>query len=468
VLRRHATALHLALALADATSAAAVFVVLSMARFGIDSWQAAWSSVGVPGGVAAVVYGLGWTLALWSSGLYRLRARWSTRREIFDLAVAALALGATVLIALFLFKLPDVSRLLLLVLFPTQVLVTFASRFALRFVFARSRERGFNLRYVLVAGANAAAQDFADLIESHPDLGLRVVGHLAGPGEQESPLVRRPILGGLGDLERVLHTQIVDEVAVCLPPESGRFIGPIAQICEEEGHVVRIPVPDSGLILPGGRQESFGGTTIMSLSYGPDRAIALAIKRLVDIATAGCTLVVLSPVLLVIALAIGLDGGGPILFRQERVGLRGRRFRVVKFRTMACDAEDRLDGLLGRNELAGPAFKMSHDPRVSRVGRWLRRSSVDELPQFWNVLRGEMSIVGPRPPLPREVTDYNLWHRRRLSMKPGITGLWQVKGRQEEDFDRWVRFDLAYIDRWSLWLDLKIMLQTLPAMLHGR
>jgi exopolysaccharide biosynthesis polyprenyl glycosylphosphotransferase len=468
VLRRHATALHLALALVDATTAGAVFVVLSMARFGIDSWQHAWTSVGLSGGVAAVLYGLGWTFALWSRGLYRLRARWSARREIFDIAMAALVFGVTVLIGLFLFKLPDVSRLLLLVLFPAQVLVTFASRLALRFVFARSRERGFNLRYVLVAGANAAGQDFADLIESHPDLGLRVIGHLAGPGEHDSSHVRRPILGTLEDLEHVLNTQIVDEVAVCLPPESERFIEPIARLCEEEGHVVRIPVPDSGLIVPGGRQESFGGTTILSLSYGPDRAIAMATKRLLDIITASLTLIVLSPVLLAIGLAIRLDNGAPILFQQERVGLRGRRFRVVKFRTMAPDAEDRLDGLLERNELAGPAFKMSHDPRVSRVGRWLRRSSLDELPQFWNVLRGEMSIVGPRPPLPREVTGYDLWHRRRLSMKPGITGLWQVKGRQEEDFDRWVRLDLAYIDRWSLWLDLKIMLQTLPAMLHGR
>jgi exopolysaccharide biosynthesis polyprenyl glycosylphosphotransferase len=261
---------------------------------------------------------------------------------------------------------------------------------------------------------------------------------------------------------------VVDEVAVCIPPGSEHLTEPITTICEEEGRVVRIPVPDSGLIVPGARLESIAGTTIMSMSYGPDRAVALVAKRLVDIAVAAFMLIVFAPVIVAIAVAIRVDDGSPILFRQVRVGLRGRPFRVVKFRTMTSDAEAQLESLLERNELVGPAFKMSDDPRVSSAGRWLRRLSLDELPQFWNVLRGEMSMVGPRPPLPREVAGYDLWHRRRLAMKPGITGLWQVKGRRDEDFDRWVTLDLVYIDRWSLWLDLKIMLQTLPAMLQGR
>ena len=160
--------------------------------------------------------------------------------------------------------------------------------------------------------------------------------------------------------------------------------------------------------------------------------------------------------------------GGPILFRQTRVGLHGRAFEVAKFRTMLPDAEGRLDELQARNEIRGPAFKLTDDPRLTRTGRILRATSLDELPQIWNVLRGEMSLVGPRPPLPREVEGYDLWHRRRLSMKPGITGLWQVEGRREPDFDRWVQLDLAYIDRWSIWLDVKIMARTIPAMFQGR
>jgi lipopolysaccharide/colanic/teichoic acid biosynthesis glycosyltransferase len=165
-----------------------------------------------------------------------------------------------------------------------------------------------------------------------------------------------------------------------------------------------------------------------------------------------------------IALWIRAVDGPGVFFRQPRIGLHGRLFKVAKFRTMVRDAEARLVELEEMNEIRGHAFKVTNDPRLSRTGRWLRRTSLDELPQLWNVLLGEMSLVGPRPPLPREVADYDVWHRRRLSMKPGITGLWQVSARREEDFDRWVEIDLDYIDRWSLWLDLKIMLRTIPAM----
>jgi lipopolysaccharide/colanic/teichoic acid biosynthesis glycosyltransferase len=157
-----------------------------------------------------------------------------------------------------------------------------------------------------------------------------------------------------------------------------------------------------------------------------------------------------------------------VIFRQTRVGLHGRPFDVIKFRTMVPDAEALLTELEEQNEIKGHAFKITDDPRLTRVGRFLRATSLDELPQVWNVLLGEMSLVGPRPPLPREVAGYDLWHRRRLSMKPGITGLWQVAARRDDDFDRWVALDLAYIDRWSIWLDLKIMAKTIPAMLQGR
>jgi lipopolysaccharide/colanic/teichoic acid biosynthesis glycosyltransferase len=176
---------------------------------------------------------------------------------------------------------------------------------------------------------------------------------------------------------------------------------------------------------------------------------------------------VLSPLFLLVGWAIRRDGG-PALFRQQRVGLHGRSFEILKFRSMAVDAEARQAELAEANELSGPVFKLTDDPRVTPVGRTLRRWSIDELPQLWNVLRGDMSLVGPRPPLVSEVGDYDLWHRRRLSMKPGITGLWQVRSRQETVFDKWVEDDLEYIDRWSLWLDLQIMVRTVPAALEGR
>jgi lipopolysaccharide/colanic/teichoic acid biosynthesis glycosyltransferase len=172
-------------------------------------------------------------------------------------------------------------------------------------------------------------------------------------------------------------------------------------------------------------------------------------------------------VLAALAIAIKADSSGPVLFRQERVGLHGRIFHVVKFRSMCSDAEDKLDDLRAHNEIRGHAFKLRDDPRITGVGRFLRRSSLDELPQLWNVVRGQMSLVGPRPPLPAEVAKYDIWHRRRLSMKPGMTGLWQVGARHSAEFDHWVEQDLEYIDSWSLWLDFKIMARTVPAVLGG-
>jgi lipopolysaccharide/colanic/teichoic acid biosynthesis glycosyltransferase len=207
---------------------------------------------------------------------------------------------------------------------------------------------------------------------------------------------------------------------------------------------------------------------IRSLVHDGQREVGLVIKRLIDIVGAMVGLVVLSPLLVGTAIAIRLRDGAPVLFRQTRVGLHGRHFTIFKFRTMTPDAERRLQEVAHLNERSGAAFKATNDPRLSRLGRRLRKTSIDELPQLWNVLKGEMSLVGPRPPLPSEVVEYDIWHRRRLSMKPGITGLWQVEMRHEPSFDRWVELDLTYIDRWTLWLDLRILLRTMPSVLMAR
>jgi exopolysaccharide biosynthesis polyprenyl glycosylphosphotransferase len=308
---------------------------------------------------------------------------------------------------------------------------------------------------------------FAAKLEAHRELGLRVVGFL-----DESPAYDLPggwkYLGTLDKLEEVLHSNVVDEVVVCLPFSQWTLIDTITRVCEEEGRIVRIPMDVLDRAISVGKVEDLDGTPVFSLVSGPDRAIALAAKRALDVVVSAVGLVVLSPLLLAIGLAIVLDDGRPVLFRQERVGLHGRPFRVVKFRSMRRDAEERKAELEHRNEIQGSAFKITDDPRVTRVGRFLRRTSLDELPQLINVLRGEMSLVGPRPPLPGEVDGYDLWHRRRLSMKPGITGLWQVRARREPEFDRWVAADLEYIDRWSLWLDFKILARTIPAAVQGR
>jgi exopolysaccharide biosynthesis polyprenyl glycosylphosphotransferase len=466
MIRRHAAGFRALLMAFDAAVAVGLLFGLSAWRFG-DDWAVWWRLI-IPVPEALLgLYAAGWVVALTANGLYRPRARWSVAREALDVVRAAAVMAVVTFSVLFLFRLPDVSRLFLLILFPAQAVVTTASRVALRVAFERIRELGYNMRHVLVLGAGSRGQAFAAMLEAHRELGLRIEGFL-----DDDPNVAVPDrwqrLGRLDDLERILHERIVDEVAICLPFSQWNLIDAISRLCEEEGKIVRIPMDILDRTISVGRVEELDGTPVFSIVSGPDRTLALLIKRALDVAVAAVALVVLSPLLLVVAIGIRLRDGSPVLFFQERVGLHGRAFRVVKFRTMEVGAEDRLAELAEHNEITGPAFKVTHDPRITNTGRLLRRSSIDELPQLWNVLRGEMSLVGPRPPLPSEVQGYDLWHRRRLSMKPGITGLWQVRDRREPDFDRWVAADLEYIDRWSLWLDVQILLRTIPAALEGR
>ncbi|MEX2183226.1 MAG: sugar transferase [Chloroflexota bacterium] len=466
MIRRHATALRMGLAAADSLAAIGLFIVLSIVRFG-DGWQMVWRNAGVDPYLIAAAFAVAWVTLLTGLGLYRLRARWQLRTEILDVARAGILVGLVTFSALFVLKLPDVSRLFLLTLFTAQVVVTVLSRITIRSLLRTLRDRGHNLRYMLIVGSGPEARRFADRVERHRELGLRILGFLAvEPGP--SAIGHRPVLGTLEDIETVLHDRIVDEVGICLGSDDLALLEPIARLCEEEGRVVRIPLDDYPVSLPGGRIEEFDRGKVLSLVYGPDRIAGLVVKRLLDIVLSSAALVALTPLFVFVAVTIIASDGRPVLFRQIRVGLNGRPFPVVKFRTMTRDAEERLAELEALNEIRGPAFKVTRDPRLTRVGRILRKTSMDELPQLWNVLRGHMSLVGPRPPLPREVSAYDLWHRRRLSMKPGITGLWQVAARGEDDFDKWVELDLAYIDRWSVWLDLKIMVRTIPAMLQGR
>ena len=466
MIRRHATGFRALLMAVDAALAVALLLGLSLWRFGPD-WAVWWRFIiPIPEALLAL-YAVGWVVVLAMNGLYRPRARWSIRREAIDVLRATGGMALLTLSVLFIFKLPDVSRALLLFLFPIQAAMTVATRVALRLVMQHLRVRGLNMRQVLVLGTGPRAQAFAKKLEDHEALGLRIEGFL---DDEEMPFLpgRWRYLGKLDQLESVLHERIVDEVAICLPFSQWNLIDAISRICEEEGKIVRIPMDVLERTISVGSVEELDGTPVFSLVSGPDRAIALGAKRFVDIAASAVGLVVLSPVLVAIAIAIVLDDGRPFIFRQDRIGLHGRPFRVLKFRSMSRDAEARLGDLQANNEIQGRAFKITDDPRVTRVGRFLRRTSLDELPQLINVLRGQMSLVGPRPPLPGEVDGYDLWHRRRLSMKPGITGLWQVRARREPEFDRWVAADLEYIDRWSLWLDVQILARTIPAAVQGR
>ena len=468
MIRRYAAALRLTLVAADALLALAVVVWATHVRFGqAAGWPIDVTESLPDPNVAVAVFVAMWIAVLWVHGLYRSRVRWTRRGDVAAVLRAALIQLALTLSLLYVFKLPDVSRLVLIVAFPSLAAAAIGIRILVRQVLIFARDHGRNVRYMLVLGANARAKAFADLVECHAELGLVVIGHLQADQSDDGVVLDRPLLGNIDDLEEVLHSQIVDEVAICLPFSMEELIEQTARVCEEEGKVVRMPVAPVEHVLTAGRLESIDGVGVYSLANGPDRAVGLALKRAVDIVGASALMLVLAPVVATLAIAIKRDSKGPVFFRQARVGLHGRAFMLVKFRSMCLNAEDQLDDLQEHNEINGHAFKLDNDPRTTGFGRFLRRSSLDELPQLWNVLRGQMSLVGPRPPLPGEVVNYDAWHRRRLSMKPGITGLWQVGSRHSPEFDHWVEQDLDYIDSWSLWLDFKIMARTVPAVLTG-
>lgn len=469
MIRRYEPVLRLMLVAADSILAFLVVIGAAYFRFGRPSgWWPVDVQASLPDPTLAVAFFVGmWVAVLWSHGLYRSRVRWTRRSDLYAVLRATLVQLVLTLSLLFLLKLPDVSRGVLVIVFPALAVTAIGIRVVIRQVMIFARDHRRNVRYMLVLGANSRARAFADLIESHAELGLVVIGHLKADASDGGVVLEKPLLGMIDDLEQVLHSEIVDEVAICLPFHMEELIEGCAYLCEQEGKVVRMPVAPVERLLTSSRLESIDGIGVYSLANGPDRALGLFTKRVIDVFGSAVAMVLLSPVLLILALLIKIDSRGPVFFRQERIGLHGRPFNVVKFRSMCSDAEEQLNELLDQNEINGHAFKLAEDPRITRLGRFLRRSSLDEVPQLWNVLRGEMSLVGPRPPLPREVANYDVWHRRRLSMKPGMTGLWQVGARHNPEFDHWVEQDLEYIDGWSLWLDFKIIARTVPAVISG-
>jgi exopolysaccharide biosynthesis polyprenyl glycosylphosphotransferase len=461
VIRRYAAGIQLAAALGDAATALLTVVLLSFARFGAN-WESLWAAVLPEPFLFGFGYSFLWAGMLWISGHYSIRSRRTFLQDVAIIAKSTAGTAAVVLAMLFVLRVPDVSRLFLLVLFPAQFLTALLLRAPIRFLLLAIWRRGFDPLQILVVGTSNRALRFADQLRYHRELGLQIVGFLTDDDENRAGV---HVVGRVEELPDVLHRYVIDEIAMCLPFREWDRIEVLIGLCQDEGKSVRIPIELPERALSRGHVEEIDGVPLYSLVSGPDRLVALGLKRLFDVAGALLGIVVLSPLLILAGLAVLIVDGWPPLFRQRRVGLQGRTFTMFKFRTMTRDAERRLSEFSDRNVVVGHAFKMQNDPRVIPCGRWLRKTSIDELPQLWNVLIGEMSLVGPRPPLPAEVAHYDIWHRRRLSMKPGITGLWQVRHRQNPDFNAWVQADLEYIDKWSLWLDFKIVLATFPTLL---
>lgn len=300
---------------------------------------------------------------------------------------------------------------------------------------------------VRIVGASEHAAGLLASIAKHPEWGVVVV--------ERVDRADRHVADG------------VDEV-VAVGPHATEALAQVAERCEELGVPLSIEASFVGGRIARAEVRELDGAALLTFSTTPDRTAELAAKRVLDLVGAVVGLVVGAPLLASLALLIRLEDGGPVLYVQERVGRYGRRFPMLKLRTMQVGAHDQREALRDQNAVSGPAFKLASDPRITRVGWWLRRTSLDELPQLVNVLRGEMSLVGPRPPLPDEVEQYARWQRRRLSMRPGLTGLWQVTARDDTDVVRWIQLDLQYIDSWSLWGDLGLLVRTVPAVVAGR
>ena len=448
----------------DATSGAILFFLLLSLAPGMSRPLTPQS---LPGlfllGVAVM---LALPLTLEAFGLYRSQRRESVFAYLARFAAASV-LATLMLTGLAVALRAPVDPLFPLALGAVQLAVVGALRTATLVALRLLRRSGHNTRYVLIVGTGPRAAGARDVLDQHPEWGLRVVGYL---DEIDAPMasgIDPEQVHKLMDLPRLLRERVIDEVIVACPRAMLATLGPVVTVCAAAGVPITVLSDLFGDYLPPPQVSRFGGHAALSFATVHHSRAKLAVKRAADIAVASVLLALTGPIIAVAALAIKRTSPGPVFFRQVRCGLYGRPFEMLKLRTMVADAEARRAELLELNEMDGPVFKMKEDPRITPVGRILRRFSIDELPQLWNVLRGDMSLVGPRPPIPAEVHDYETTDRRRLSMRPGITCLWQVSGRNEIGFDDWVKLDLEYIDSWSLGQDLRILARTVPAVLKG-
>jgi exopolysaccharide biosynthesis polyprenyl glycosylphosphotransferase len=477
--------------LADAFLAAACFMVAFAGRegeavFSASAWV--WSKEFEPyAGVLFFVVPIRLVMLVYQRA-FRLQGAFSYINEFIKI-FKAVAVGSLLIIAFtflfrggFAFREFSYSRGVFALDFILALIVFSAFHLGLRYLQTLFRARDINLIPTLIVGTNAEAEQTIRELKERTDLGYRVVGVIESDAENQlsGQHSSKLIVGTLDDLPRVIRELDIQEVIITdnsVPSE--KLFDAMMQIGRKQKVEFRL-APSLFNFLPQKTSvEQIGVLPMVRLFREPLSDAERFTKRLFDILISAVLIVILSPVWLLISLLIKLDSRGAILFKQERVGMDGRKFLCYKFRTMRFDADEQLHREAYRKNIKGateanagdsekPVFgKVKNDPRVTRVGRLLRRASLDELPQFLNVLIGDMSVVGARPPIPYEVEDYDIRHRKRLDMKPGITGLWQVSGRNRLTFEEMVQIDLYYIENWSLWLDLKIILLTLPAVLRG-
>jgi len=417
--------------------------------------------------------------------VYQFQGAFSYTREVTKIFKAA-AVGSLLITGWaflfrggFAFREFSYSRGIFVLDFALALAALLVFHLALRFAQARVRRTGINLIPTLIVGTNAEAEQTVRELNERRDLGYRVIGVVRTTGEA-FPDIGAPVAGSFDDLASLIRDLEIQEVIITdTTISSDRLFEAMMQVGRRQRVEFRFAPSLFDLLPQKTSVEQIGVLPMVRLFREPLSDLERFVKRASDMLLALVAIVLLAPVWLIVSLLVKRGSPGPVMFRQERVGMDGRIFLCYKFRTMNADSDDaphreayrkNIEGLEAANagDNALPVFgKVKNDDRVTRSGKWLRRSSLDELPQLFNVLKGDMSIVGPRPPIPYEVENYDIWHRKRLDMKPGITGLWQVSGRNRLTFEEMVRTDLYYIENWSLWLDLKIIFLTLPAVWRG-
>jgi exopolysaccharide biosynthesis polyprenyl glycosylphosphotransferase len=415
-------------------------------------------------------------LVLWHAlfgalGLYASHRMASRMSEAWDVIKATTLVSLLLWSTATVFHIRMASRPFVFTFFLMSTITLIVSRLLLRMFLVQTRLRGRNLRNVLIVGTSPRAVEFAEKIQSSQELGYRVMGFADRDwyGIEEFRQTGHKLACDLDGLPEFLRTNVVDEVVIALPMRSYHDdASRVAALCEQQGILLRVLPNIFNLKLAHSRAEEMEGDAFITHYTGAIDGWPVVMKRALDFTLALIAMIIVSPVMLLAAALIKLTSPGPIFFTQKRIGQNKRMFTIYKFRSMAADAEAQMRKLEHLNEVTGPVFKMKHDPRITPVGRFLRKTSIDELPQLINVLKGDMSLVGPRPLPIRDYEGFSKdWHRRRFSVRPGITCLWQVNGRSAIPFEKWMELDMQYIDKWSLWLDLKILARTIPAVWRG-
>ena len=418
-----------------------------------------------------VIFSIIWVIILTKLDAYTYQRFTSLRREMKLVTKASLIGTLIILTANFILRFEYIPRSYIGIFFVMNFLSLTIEKIILFKVDKKIRERGEDRKKILVVGTGLRVETFIETVERNLGWGLDIIGLVAEDRlMSEKELFGKKILGATKEMEEILHGNQVDEVIICA---SGNELGRIEfeevfEVCEQEGVQIRVISDFLGKLTKKVTVDYVYGLSIISYLNAPHGEWALYLKRLIDILVSGIGLIILSPFFLIIGILIKLSSEGPVFYEWNVMGFNKKSFRSWKFRTMLANADKMKEKLTQLNEMNGPVFKIENDPRITRVGKFLRKFSLDELPQLWSALKGDMSLVGPRPAFPNELARYESWHRRKLSIKPGITCLWQVKGRNKiNDFNEWARLDLEYIDNWSLWLDVKILLKTIPSVFRG-